>query len=132
MLKKPESETVGKTVSEAFYGKSGVSITEKVIADKQDISKEIELKFWDGRVAEVLAVVNCIRSVSGETLGAVVCLADLAEIKRHQRLQQEQQTRIMHVDADVGMLVQIRGKQIGQEFRQRGGVAQQAHMRLRR
>ncbi|GAB6124904.1 methyl-accepting chemotaxis protein [Humidesulfovibrio idahonensis] len=106
MLKKPEADVVGKTVSEAYYNKKGVSVTEKVLADKQDLSKELELKFWDGRVAEVLAVVNCIRSVSGEVLGAVVCLTDLAEIKNHQRAIQKQQERIMQVGNNINDLAQ--------------------------
>jgi methyl-accepting chemotaxis protein len=106
MLKKPEADVVGQTVSEAFYGKKGVSITEKVIADKQDISKEIVLNFWDGRAADVLAVVNCIRSTTGEVLGAVVCLADLAEIKKHQRASQQQQERMMQVGNSINDLAQ--------------------------
>ena len=42
-LKREEKDVVGKSVSEAFYNTKGASITEKVIADKADISKEIEL-----------------------------------------------------------------------------------------
>ncbi|OIO05404.1 MAG: chemotaxis protein [Desulfovibrionaceae bacterium CG1_02_65_16] len=106
MLKKTEAEVVGKTVSEAFYNKKGGSITEKVIAEKQDISKEVNLALWDGRHADSMAVVNCIRSISGEVLGAVVCLTDLAEIKRHQQALQEQQARVMQVGNSINDLAQ--------------------------
>jgi len=106
LLKKPNAEVVGKTVSEAFYNKKGMSITEKVIADKQDLTREIELVFWDGRKADVIAVVNCIRSVGGETLGAVVCLTDLAEIKEHQRAIQKQQEQAMEVGNAINDLAQ--------------------------
>ncbi|MDR3639993.1 MAG: methyl-accepting chemotaxis protein [Humidesulfovibrio sp.] len=106
MLKKPEADVVGKTVGEAFYGKKGVSITEKVLADKLDLSKELELKLWDGRMAEAMAMVNCIHSVTGDLLGAVLCLTDLAEIKKQQRATQQQQERIMQVGNNVNDLAQ--------------------------
>lgn len=70
LLKKTEAEVQGKTVSEAFYSKKGASVTEKVIAEKKDVSQELELVLWDGRKADVLAVVNCIRGIGGEVLGA--------------------------------------------------------------
>ncbi|MBI5518774.1 MAG: heme NO-binding domain-containing protein [Desulfovibrio sp.] len=106
LLKKSESEVQGRTVSEAFYNKKNASITEKVIADKMDISQELELQFWDGRKADVLAVVNCIRGVGNDVLGAVVCLADLAEVKEQQRALQKQQEQAMQVGNSINDLAQ--------------------------
>ncbi|HWR03039.1 MAG TPA: methyl-accepting chemotaxis protein [Humidesulfovibrio sp.] len=106
LLKKKEADVQGKTVSEAFYNKKNASITEKVIAEKKDVSQELELVFWDGRKADVLAVVNCIRGIGGEVLGAVVCLADLAEVKEQSRALQKQQEQAMQVGNAINDLAQ--------------------------
>ncbi|MHC1752130.1 methyl-accepting chemotaxis protein [Humidesulfovibrio sp.] len=106
LLKKPEADVRGKTVSEAFYDKKGASITERVIADRKDLSQELSLELWDGRKVDVLAVVNCIRSIGSEVLGAVVCLADLAEVKEQSRALQKQQEQAMKVGNSINDLAQ--------------------------
>lgn len=106
LLKKSEADVQGKTVSEAFYNKKGVSITERVISEKKDVSQEVRLDFWDGRSADVLAIVNCFRGAGGEVLGAVVCLTDLAEVKEQQRALQKQQEQAMQVGNSINDLAQ--------------------------
>jgi methyl-accepting chemotaxis protein len=106
LLKKNEADVQGKTVSEAFYNKKGASITERVLADKKDLSQELSLELWDGRTVDVHAVVNCIRGVGGEALGAVVCLTDLAEVKEQQRALQKQQEKAMQVGNSINDLAQ--------------------------
>ncbi|MGE4264606.1 MAG: methyl-accepting chemotaxis protein [Desulfovibrio sp.] len=106
LLKKAEADVRGKTVSEAFYNKKGASITERVLADKKDVSQELSLELWDGRTVDVHAVVNCILGVGGEALGAVVCLTDLAEVKEQQRALQKQQEQAMQVGNSINDLAQ--------------------------
>jgi len=106
MLKKPEAEVVGKTVSEAFYNKKGDSITERTMAAKTNVSQEINLKLWDGRVTDVMVIVNCIRSLKGDVIGAVVCLTDLAELKRQQAELAEKTSRLAQVGNAINDLAQ--------------------------
>jgi methyl-accepting chemotaxis protein len=106
LLKKAEADVQGKTVSEAFYNKKGASITERVLADRKDLSQELSLELWDGRTVDVHAVVNCIRGVGGEALGAVVCLTDLAEVKEQSRALQKQQEQAMQVGNSINDLAQ--------------------------
>jgi len=106
LLKKSEADVRGKTVSEAFYNKKGASVTERVIADRKDLSQELSLELWDGRKIDILAVVNCIRGIGGEVLGAVVCLADLAEVKEQSRALQKQQEQAMQVGNSINDLAQ--------------------------
>jgi methyl-accepting chemotaxis protein len=106
MLKKTEPEIMGKTVSEAFYSKKGESVTERTMAAKTNVSRELNLKLWDGRVVDVVAIVNCIRSIKGEVIGAVVCLTDLAEIKRQQAELAEQAARLAQVGNAINDLAQ--------------------------
>jgi len=106
MLKKPEAEVMGKTVSEAFYSRKGESITERTMAAKTNVSEELNLKLWDGRTVDVMAIVNCIRSIKGEVIGSVVCLTDLAELKRQQAELAEQAARLAQVGNAINDLAQ--------------------------
>jgi methyl-accepting chemotaxis protein len=85
LLKKPHKDILGQTVSRAFYGKDGGSITEDVLRTKGKVSEEKRLTLWDGRVLDIFFYVDCIRNSKGEVLGAVLSLADmtLANEQRH-------------------------------------------------
>jgi methyl-accepting chemotaxis protein len=105
-LGKPEQDVVGRSVSEAFYNRSGGSFTEQVLRDKARITQEVEITLWSGRAAYVWVCIDCIRSVSGEVLGAVMSLVDLTESRKQQALIEESGKKMVRLGQEVNDLAQ--------------------------
>ncbi len=105
-LKKNDADIVGKTVSEGFYNRKGDSITERTMAAKTSVAEEVSLTLWDGRVVDVMTIVNCIKDIKGNVIGAVVCLTDLAEIKRQQQELATQRDQLTTVGNSINDLAQ--------------------------
>jgi methyl-accepting chemotaxis protein len=106
MTHRPKENVVGKTVAEVFYGHSGESITARIMGEKGSLEKEIQLKLWNGIVLDVVASVNCIRDMKGEVIGSVVCLTDIAEIKRQQAELTRQSEQLAQVGNAINDLAQ--------------------------
>ncbi|WP_029894644.1 methyl-accepting chemotaxis protein [Desulfohalovibrio reitneri] len=106
VLRKPGDRVVGQTVSQAFYGKDGESMTEGVMAEGGELDKEVELELYDGRVVLAHLYVNCITNVRGEVKGAVASFVDIGEQKKAQADLREQQERMMRVGSDISNLAQ--------------------------
>ncbi len=106
LLKRVEADVMGKTVSEAFYGRKGQSFTERIMAEKGSLSEEVHLTLWDAREVDVLTSVNCIRSIQGAVIGAVVCLTDLSKIKEQQAELARQQAQLIQVGNSINDLAQ--------------------------
>jgi len=105
-LKKSEKDVLGHTVAEAFYNRSGDSLTEKVIRDKAKLSEEFEITLWDGRKADIWMNIDCIRSSNGDVLGAVMSMVDLTETKKQQRQIVESGKKMAMLGQEVNGLAQ--------------------------
>jgi len=106
LLMRAEADVKGKTVSEAFYGRKGQSIAERIMAEKGSMAEEIHLPLWNGVEADVLASVNCIKNVKGDVIGSVICLTDLAKIKQQQAELAKQQEQMLQVGNSINDLAQ--------------------------
>jgi len=106
MTQRGNENVIGKTVSEVFYGHSGESITSKIMNEKGSLQKEIQLKLWNGNILDVVASVNCITDGKGAVLGSVVCLTDIAEIKRQQAEMAAQTQKLAQVGNSINDLAQ--------------------------
>jgi len=105
-LKRGEGDVMGKTVSEAFYGRKGQSITERIMAEKGSMAEEVHLTLWNGHELDVFTSVNCIHDIKGAVIGAVVCLTDLAKIKEQQTELARQQAQMLQVGNSINDLAQ--------------------------
>ncbi len=94
LLKKPESQIVGETVSQALYNKSGVSISEKVLESKQAVDDTADLELWDGRQVPVRLFANLVTDSDGEVLGVISSFIDLTEAVAQQKELEEQRTNM--------------------------------------
>ena len=106
IAKRSKDTALGKTVSEVFYGRPGDSITERIMAERGSLDKEIQMNLWDGRVLDVLASVNCIKDANDKVIGSVVCLTDLAEIKLQQAELSKQRDTLAQVGNAINDLAQ--------------------------
>jgi methyl-accepting chemotaxis protein len=106
LLKRAEADVMGKSVSEAFYGRKGQSITERIMAEKGSLADEVHLTLWNGLELDVLTSVNCIHDVKGVVIGAVVCLTDLGKIKEQQVELAKQQDQMLQVGNSINDLAQ--------------------------
>ncbi|WP_243362973.1 methyl-accepting chemotaxis protein [Fundidesulfovibrio terrae] len=105
-LGRPEKEVLGRTVGEAFYNRSGASHTEEVIRDKAKLSEEFEITLWNGRAAYVWMHIDCIKTASGEVLGAVMSMVDLTESKKQQTQIEESGKKMILLGQEVNDLAQ--------------------------
>jgi methyl-accepting chemotaxis protein len=106
LLVRAEADVKGKTVSEAFYGRKGESITERTMAVKGSVAEEMHLALWNGVEVDVMSSINCIKNIKGEVIGAVVCLTDLAKIKQQQAELAKQQSQMLQVGNSINDLAQ--------------------------
>ncbi|MFP5257698.1 MAG: methyl-accepting chemotaxis protein [Acidobacteriota bacterium] len=106
MLRKPNSELVGKTVSQAFYNKSGVSITETALREGATIQAERDLTLWDGRTLSCYLTVNCFRGLRGDLLGAVTAITDQSQIREKQQELEKAQGELRALGSEINELAQ--------------------------
>jgi len=106
LLQRSDKEVVGKTVNWVFFGSEGVSVTEQVLRDKTGFSGEKELTLWDGRTLYLMIYSDCIRTVSGEVIGAVTSLVDMTANKAQQLHIEESQEKLKALGEDVVELAQ--------------------------
>ncbi|MDC0335814.1 methyl-accepting chemotaxis protein [Pseudodesulfovibrio sp.] len=85
LLNKNASQVVGLTVSQAFYNKEGVSVTEKVLETRKSIEESVDLNLWDGRVVPVKIFANLVTGDDGVVVGVVSSFIEMAEVVEQQR-----------------------------------------------
>jgi methyl-accepting chemotaxis protein len=106
MLRKDEKDVVGKTVSQAFYNKDGVSLTEKALHARQAQAAERDLTLWDGRIVSCQFTVDCFTGEQGDLLGAVTCITDLTKLREKQAELESAQAAMRELGGDINELAQ--------------------------
>jgi len=106
MLRKPLADISGKTVSQAFYNKSGVSITESALQSGNSHQAEHDLTLWDGRTISFYFTVNCFQGIRGDLLGAVTTLTDQTQIQDKQRELEKSQNELRNLGGEINELSQ--------------------------
>ncbi|MFW5837725.1 MAG: methyl-accepting chemotaxis protein, partial [Desulfovibrionaceae bacterium] len=106
ILRKKQGDVIGVTVSEAFYNKKGVSVTEQVMESGKPVKKEVDIHLWDGRELPVALSTDIIRGTRGELLGAVSSFVDLSKVKDQERAALEEKDRMDKVGSDISELAQ--------------------------
>ncbi len=106
ILMRAEGDVMGKTVSEAFYGRKGQSIAERIMAEKGSMAEELHVTLWNNAELDVFASINCFKDVKGAVIGAVVCLTDLKKIKEQQAELARQQDQMLQVGNSINDLAQ--------------------------
>jgi methyl-accepting chemotaxis protein len=106
LLKKPAADIVGQTVSRAFYGKDGASITEDVLRARGKVSEEKHLTLWDGRTLDIFFYVDCIKNSKGEVLGAVLTLSDMTLANEQRRKIDENHEEMLTLGRQINELAQ--------------------------
>jgi len=94
LLKKPATQVIGHTVSQAFYNKDETSVTEKVLKNKKAIEDIVDLELWDGRTVSVHLFTNLVHDQGGQVVGVVSSFIDLTE-QMGQRQEVEKQRERM-------------------------------------
>ena len=79
ILRKPSTQVLGFSVSQAFYNRDGDSITEKVMANSKAMDQEVEITLYDGRKVPVRLAANIIVDAKGETIGAYSSFFDMSQ-----------------------------------------------------
>ncbi len=106
LLRKDARDVIGKTVSQAFYNKDGMSVTEQVLRTGVGQSAERDLTLWDGRLLSCHFTVECCRDDKGNLLGAVTCLTDLTKLREKQAELEHTQSDLRHLGGDINELSQ--------------------------
>ncbi|MHC1711552.1 MAG: methyl-accepting chemotaxis protein [Solidesulfovibrio sp.] len=106
MLQKPLKDVIGKTVSQAFYNKNGVSMTEKALRDGASAQAESDLTLWDGRELSCFFTVTCFRGMRGDVLGAVTCITDISAVRHQQRALETAQTDLRNLGGEINEVAQ--------------------------
>ncbi len=106
LLHKSDKDVLGRTVGEAFYGKGSDALTTNAMHSRSRLAEEKSLTLWDGRTLDAFVYVDCIRSVTGETLGAVLSLVDLALVKEQQRRLEQQQGEMRSLGESINEVAQ--------------------------
>ncbi|MYL82580.1 PAS domain-containing protein [Desulfovibrio aerotolerans] len=106
MLRKPQPDLIGKTVSQAFYNKSGVSITEDALHRGSSIHDERSLTLWDGRSLACYITVDCFHGLRGDLLGAVTTITDQSQIHNKQLELEKTQSELRNLGDEINELSQ--------------------------
>ncbi len=106
MLQKDEKSVVGRTVSQAFYNKGGVSITEKVLAAGGSKLAESDLTLWNGQILACHFSVSCFHGENGDLLGAVTCITDLSGLREKQAQLETAQADLRNLGGEINELAQ--------------------------
>jgi methyl-accepting chemotaxis protein len=94
LLKKPSTQVIGFSVSQAVYGRDGASMTDKALKAGKGDEQTADLTLWDGRTTSIKCFVSMVHDEAGELVGAVTSFVDLAEAVA-QRLEVERQRERM-------------------------------------
>jgi len=106
LLKKPITDILGKTVSQAIYNKSGISLTEKALKDGTSIHSEQDITIWDGRHLSCHFSVSSFRGLRGDILGAVSCITDLSQLREQQQQLELAQNELRNLGGEINELAQ--------------------------
>ncbi|MEA5088652.1 methyl-accepting chemotaxis protein [Solidesulfovibrio sp.] len=106
MLQKDEKSVVGRTVSQAFYNRDGVSITEEALAAGKALQAERDLTLWNGRILSCHISVSCFQGEKGNLLGAVACITDLTSLREKQAQLEATQADLHTLGGEINELAQ--------------------------
>lgn len=106
LLKKPNDKVMGYSVSQAFYNKEGVSISERAIQEKKGFDDVVDIAFWDGRTVPIRLFTSLIYDGDGEILGAISSFVDLTDQVEQQRVVEEQTERMLSVGEQISGLAE--------------------------
>jgi methyl-accepting chemotaxis protein len=106
LLEKTAPDVIGKTVSQAFYNKNGVSITEQALRSGEAVQAECDLTLWNGTVLSCYFATDCFSGIKGDLLGAVTCIIDLTVQRDQQRRLEQTQADLRNLGGDINELAQ--------------------------
>ena len=106
LLRKPQPELIGKTISQAAYNKNGVSITENALRDGSTIQAERDLTLWDGRVVSCYFTASCFHGFRKDLLGAVCTITDQSQLRAQQQELEKTQSELRNLGGDINELSQ--------------------------
>ncbi|MFU2207352.1 methyl-accepting chemotaxis protein [Solidesulfovibrio sp. C21] len=106
LLHKKHEAIIGKTVSQSFYNKDGVSLTEKALQTGKSEHAERDLTLWDGRVIACQLSVDCFHGVRNDLLGAVTCITDQSILHTKQQELERSQADLHNLGGDINELAQ--------------------------
>ncbi len=106
LLGKKAADVVGQTVSQAFYNRQGQAVTDEVLRTAKGFTADRQVTLWDGRTLDLFLYIDCIRSGSGQVLGAVGCLVDVTLAKKHERAMASQQAQLIALGGSIAEVAQ--------------------------
>jgi methyl-accepting chemotaxis protein len=106
MLQKSAGDILGKTVSQAFYNKNGVSITEQALQSGTAVQADRDLTLWNGQILSCYFSTNCFRGIKGDLLGAVASITDLSRLREEQQRLEQVQADLRNLGGDINELAQ--------------------------
>jgi methyl-accepting chemotaxis protein len=106
ILRKPSTQVLGFSVSQAFYNRDGQSITEKVMETGQPVDTETELALYDGRKLPIRLAANIIVDEKGQTIGAYGSFFDMTLRAAELKQVEEQRAHVVQVGGDVSGLAE--------------------------
>ncbi|WP_231583688.1 methyl-accepting chemotaxis protein [Desulfovibrio sp. TomC] len=106
LLRKPQRDLIGKTVSQAAYNKTGIAITEKALQDGSSIQAERDLALWDGRTIACYFTASCFRGFRNDLLGAVCTITDQSQLRAQQQDLEKTQSELRNLGGDINELSQ--------------------------
>jgi len=106
LLKKPASQVVGFTVSQAFYNKEGTSVTEKVLQSRKSQDDIVDLTIWDGRTLSVNLFAHLVYDMNEEVAGVVTSFIVLTEYVEQQRKVEEQRGNMVRAGEQLSGLAE--------------------------
>jgi methyl-accepting chemotaxis protein len=106
ILRKPSTQVLGFSVSQAFYNRDGESITGKIMETGKAADTETELTLYDGRKVPIRLSANIIVNEQGETIGAYASFFDMSGRVQELRQVEEQRANMVHVGGEVAGLAE--------------------------
>lgn len=106
LVEKNGEQVVGRSVSQALYGREGVSMTETALHHGDDVDEDAELVFWNGRAVSVRVFIDLIHGGDGEIAGVVTSFVDQTERSLHQREMEEQRQGLIRAGERISGLAE--------------------------
>ncbi|SKA83575.1 methyl-accepting chemotaxis sensory transducer with Pas/Pac sensor [Paucidesulfovibrio gracilis DSM 16080] len=101
ILGKEDSEILGRTVSDIFYGNEQAATTPEVIESGQSASGNLRFKRGDGVEFPLHFEVSPLRDANEQVVGALGVLIDLTQEERDRRDIEQQQAALLQVANEV-------------------------------
>nr|WP_321514417.1 methyl-accepting chemotaxis protein [uncultured Pseudodesulfovibrio sp.] len=106
MIKKNVEQVAGKTVSQALYGRDGVSLTERALKTGKPLVDTVDLVLWDKRKISVQLFISFVHDRDGALVGAVAAFIDMTVQMESLRQIEQQQHRMTQAGERISGLAE--------------------------